>query len=387
MKAQSLRRTLWLASALLALGLAGGVAWAVVRVRPSLGEPSKDVARWVDKRLKEYRAEAIQPQVFYGVERDDLEHIIQERDVPKFKLKALPKLEGKKVGAFVGPVPPEPQPDAPVKPPETGPKGLAEVGSPRMVFYLPGGRTSFRWEFPDKKQDSFRVGEVIPEGGKFRVVDVVPIVEGDETRYRFVYETVEGKDGAEPRRDEHVFGISTAKPSGAARIVELDAQGNPIAPAPAPRAPGEAPTADPAATAAPVKVAGRVAREKLGANQQGFYFDDRASYDRFSRDSVEKILETVKTETALDDAGRPRGIKITAPGLGEEFDVKPGDVVISVDGKPVHSRNDVVEIVKKLPKDTATVAVVIERNGRPLTYQVDPRDPDVRAAAGRVRFK
>jgi hypothetical protein len=388
-KAQSLRRTFWLTSGLLTLGLAGAVAWVLLQVRPAQTEPLKDVNKWLEVQFKKYRSESIVPQAYYPVEEDDLDQIVQEKKHGN-EGKGLPKIDGKKVGAFVGPVPPEPQPDKPAAAVDTGPKGLAEVGQPTMVTWRPPPFTTvFTWEFPDKKHDTFNVGDVVPEGGKFRVVDVIPLLEDGRTKYRFVYEAVGagGADAPAPKRDEHVFDMTPKR--AATGFAAVDVKGNPIAPP----VPAKPPTAGPVATepsAVPVAVASgepRVSSERPAPNVQNFWFEDAPSYARYSKDSVERMLESVKTETAVDDAGRPRGIKITAPGMGSDFDVKAGDIVISVNGRPVHSRNEVIEIVKKIPKDTAIVPVVVERNGRQLTYNVDPRDPEVRRAAGRVRFK
>jgi hypothetical protein len=386
-KAQSLRRSLWLASGLLVLGLSGAVAWVLLKVRPAQAEPSKDVGRWLDRQMKAYRGESIAPGTYYPVEEQDLEQIVQEKAHGNDG-RGLPKIDGKKVGAFVGPVPPDPQPDKPVAAVDAGPKGLAEVGRPVLVIWRPPpARIVFTWEGPDKKRTDFEVGDRVPKDGKFRVVEVTPIVEDGGTKYRFVYEVAgEGGEGAPaPKRDEHVFDLKAKRPGGADPITPVDATGKPIAPpAPQKSAPGQ-PEPGPA-PAGPAAVAA-VSVERPSPNVQNYWFEDRRAYDRYSKDSIEKILESVKTETALDDAGRPRGIKITAPGLGNDFDVRAGDIVISVNGQPVHSRNDVVEVVKKIPKETATVPVVIERNGRQLTYNVDPRDPDVRKAAGKLRFQ
>ena len=65
---------------------------------------------------------------------------------------------------------------------------------------------------------------------------------------------------------------------------------------------------------------------------------------------------------------------------------KPGDVLKAINGTPVHSRSEAVNVVKALPANIANVQVIIERNGRQITYDVDPRDPKVRGMGGKVKF-
>jgi S1-C subfamily serine protease len=97
----------------------------------------------------------------------------------------------------------------------------------------------------------------------------------------------------------------------------------------------------------------------------------------------------VKTEDAKDAKGDPKGVRFTGVGegsLASKFDVRPGDILKSINGKPVRSRSEAIEVVKGLPKDTTLVAVVIERDGRDILYNVDPRDPKTRSAAGKVKY-
>jgi len=78
---------------------------------------------------------------------------------------------------------------------------------------------------------------------------------------------------------------------------------------------------------------------------------------------------------------------LTFGAIANEFGITWGDILRSINGTPVHSRSEAIDVVKKLPKDIARVEVVIERDGVLHTYNVDPRDPKVRAAASTVTFK
>jgi hypothetical protein len=72
--------------------------------------------------------------------------------------------------------------------------------------------------------------------------------------------------------------------------------------------------------------------------------------------------------------------------IASQFDVQRGDILKSINGQPVHNRAQAIDVVKNLPKDTTNVQAVVERNGRDIVYNIDPRDPRVKAAAGKVRF-
>jgi hypothetical protein len=377
-KAQSLRRTLWLAVGALGVGLAGVLGWFFVKVRPALAQPVATVRAWSDESLRKYQAEPISPQPFYAVVEKDLEAITRPD---------LPTIGGRKVGVFVGPVPPPPEPEKPAVPVDTGPKGLAELGRPIAVIYSPP-RTSFTFEFSkDKRKEPFAIGEQIPRGGKFTVVDVRLAESGSTTKYRFVYEWTE-KEGEPPRREEILFDLSP-KTTGAV-IEQLGGRPAPAEPAAGgtpPPGPGPGPAAS--SGAPPPVSAVRLAVTKPSPNQVAVVFDNREAYDYFVKNDAESILSTIKTDTARDAEGKPRGIKITGidPGsIAHEFEIKQGDILVSVNNQPVHDRNDVVRIVKALPKDVASVRVVIERNARQIVYDVDPRDPDIRRGAGRLRF-
>jgi hypothetical protein len=108
---------------------------------------------------------------------------------------------------------------------------------------------------------------------------------------------------------------------------------------------------------------------------------DRRTYDYFRGKNADSVAASVKTSVATDPStGRTMGLRIT--GFGGDaptqvFDVRRGDILVSIDGHAVTSREDVLNYVKGL-KQEKTVTVVINRNGRLLTYIVDPSDPHTR---------
>ena len=57
------------------------------------------------------------------------------------------------------------------------------------------------------------------------------------------------------------------------------------------------------------------------------------------------------------------------------FDVRKGDILVSINGQKVASRADAVRIARSLGKDVKVVTVVIDRRGKLVTYRVDAQDP------------
>ncbi len=118
-------------------------------------------------------------------------------------------------------------------------------------------------------------------------------------------------------------------------------------------------------------------------------FDENTS-DWVNLQDTDKLLGQVKTEEHRDRNGKPDGVRITGldpESVASAFDVRTGDILKSINGVPVHNRAEAIEVVKKLPKTTTNVSVVLERNGRDIVYNVDPRDPRVKSGAGKVKYE
>lgn len=110
-------------------------------------------------------------------------------------------------------------------------------------------------------------------------------------------------------------------------------------------------------------------------------FDDDA-FTALKDKSVEKLIEDVRTEPY--DRGGVRGLQIFPTGGGgvaDKLDIKRGDILISINGQPIASRDDALRVARAIPPETARVAVVIDSDGERITYDVDPRDPKTRRAA------
>src|SRR5689334_2002523 len=139
MKAQSLRRTLWFGSTLLALGVAGGAAWYFTSVRNAAAADDS----WVKKAYDDFQVQrqTAKPSPTWPVSLAELEAHVTRPDLTKKESRIG-------VWPYVGPVPPPPR-EIPVEGPKADlPKGLAAIGNPSMVWMLPGSRPSLvKWIF------------------------------------------------------------------------------------------------------------------------------------------------------------------------------------------------------------------------------------------------
>ena len=121
----------------------------------------------------------------------------------------------------------------------------------------------------------------------------------------------------------------------------------------------------------------------FGATKKAVLFTEK-TYAYLKGKNAQKLAESIKTSVATS-GGRTIGLRVTGFGNdlnGDVFDVKKGDILVSINGTPVRDRAAVVSLVRNLPQDQL-VTVVLNRNGRLLTYKVDPSDPKNRR---RVRY-
>jgi hypothetical protein len=398
MKAQALRRTLTLLNVLLVLGLLGAGAWYVLQVRPAQADDGKRAA-WVKPAMDAYTVAArnAAPAVVRQVDDKDLEAITRP-DLSDLK-------KGPGVWVFAGPIPPQPKPkvDVPKAPPmPTGLEALGKLvlavdngpaGGSVMVFEFTGSKKRRAFGQGDRieDKDAKAAGETtgIIEVGKPRtpglyLVSIVRVDAGEEPRFRISYDVVP-EDGGAVARQEVVLGIKQELNKG----TDVIRSGAGDAAAPGTTA-AKGVTAAPAAPAtAPPLSDVRIGVERVTDASRKVEFDD-AAWRYFKYSDPDQLISDVKTEDAKDAKGDPKGVRLTGVpegSLASKFDVRPGDILKSINGKPVRSRAEAIDVVKALPKDIATVAVVIERDGRDILYNVDPRDPKTRSAAGKVRYQ
>jgi hypothetical protein len=385
MRAQSVRKTIGILNALLLLGVGGAVAWYVLEVKPALASGAKP-REWLEKAQKQYDEDK------RNLRSADV-FPLKDGELDVIKRPDLVKEAG--VWSYVGPVPvplPKKEETAGTEPPP--PEGIDALGKPHSVIVHPGERPSMvQWKFNSNKMGYFSEGEFIKEAktdkDRFKLIDVrMP----NPNSLSLVYEVyddpkkapVETKTGGPYDLSRKFDPHKLVREPIVAKAAETK-PGEAPGPGPAP-GPGVEPV--PPTPPVPVRVEDLRPTVRRTGNRIDVEFDD-ATYQGFKNVTVEDVISKVRTEDVVDTkTGQKVGVRISdTGGVANGFDVQRGDILKRIQGTPVHSRDEAVKVVKALPKDTTLVTVVIERNGADLTYNVDPRDPKVRAAAGKVRYE
>jgi len=411
MKPHSIRRTLYTAN--VALGLAALALAAVVflKVKPAAAKVlAQDPGRLDPKYealIKDYDQERRQGLKWAPkppVSEEEMRAVILRADYKK-----------KNHWVFSGPLPP---PDVVETPTEAAapppPKGLDALGSATWVIYNgvdPSGHL-LHFVFGGSEAKDFSPGEFVKkdEGDpdRFKFTGLARAEPGQDL-FEVLYEVYEGDQKVGegkaicdsriiPPQQDFLRRIGPGGVPGPAPTGVATTEGTP-GPSPDGPASGGAAPETPAAGEAPATTVIEPVSEKPPAEgwrledlQPVWHQDpgntsrkavafDRRTYDYFRGKSADSVAASVKTSVATDPAtGRTMGLRIT--GFGGEaptqvFDVRRGDILVSVDGHPVTSREDVLSYVKGL-KQEKLVTVVINRNGRLLTYIVDPSDPHTR---------
>ncbi len=389
MKAQSLRRLLHLVNVALILCLVAAGAWYVLRVRPASASSAKS-AEWVKKSMETYLKEAGSAVAasIWQVGPKDLDDIVRPD--------LLDKEKGPGVWPYVGPVPPKPQPKERAVEAPKGPTGLEAIGKPTMLMVDPGERTLLQWLFTTSpKPRTFFAGEFMtdearpkgengeplpPKKSRFRFVDASYVNAGDARKIRVVYDVFEDLGKDEPTLKGQVAELPLGSIPNAALITAGAETGKgETSPALPVRPAGTPPTV--------AEVRPSITRPADGVVKVEF---DQVTSDYFTLNDADRLLGQVKTEEHRDRNGNPDGVRVTGldpDSVAAAFDIRAGDILKSINGIPVHNRAEAIEVAKKLSKETTNVAVVIERNGRDIVYNVDPRDPKVRSAAGKVKYE
>lgn len=381
MKAQKIRRSLWL------LNLAAAAGVVAVGIHAALYEPPPAQATtvWAEEALREYRQRQPARIVQAAVKVEDVQSVFLN---PEWKERWFP---------YTGPrIPPKAEPPkADVEVPK-GPTGLEAIGRVRMLLYRPvaAGGSVLTWEFGDKRSDVFKLGQFIAQKGqpgRFKLVDVVRLEPG-KARWNLVYEVYDDPKGKPVSTGELLYDAEPKpRTDGPIRIQRkpepAPAGGSAQAAAGAPPAPAPGSVtvvgSETAATGGGARDWKPTVRD-LGRGRRRIELDEDA-FAALGEKSVEKIIEDVRTEPFNE--GGVRGLRVFPQGAGaiaDKFDVRRGDVLISINGQPVASRDDAIRIARSIPRDTPSVSVVLDRDGERLTYDVDPRDPKVRRAAATV---
>ncbi|MCC7136939.1 MAG: hypothetical protein IT460_00755 [Planctomycetes bacterium] len=394
MKAQSLRRLLAFANVALTLGVVGTAGWWWFKVRPAAADEAKRGA-WVKAADEAYKSEAAnaKPTPTWSVNEEDLKWIVRPD--------LMDRKRGPGVWPFVGPVPPKPEPKKVDEGPKAEPpKGLAAIGKLASAFLTSGDAPSVITFFfnASKRKRSFAVGDLDPiedadpkapkdepvrvadgtqrRPGKYLVAVSRVADQGDDPQVKVVYDEYVAGDKPPERKEEVLTlaqDLSTSRPVFSDTAPGADPAARATASGPADRPP---PRSDVKIT--PVRTPEGRYRVEL----------DDASHRYFRFTNVDDLTREVGTEDVKDAQGGIRVTKMEPGSVVSQFDIQPGDIVRSIDGKPTPSRNAAVEVVKAISPDAPSVTVVVEKkSGEMRTYEVDPRDPKVRGAAGRAKFK
>jgi len=279
---------------------------------------------------------------------------------------------------FSGPLPPAPREQVGPLPAVTdAPERLARLGHVSMVACDPDTGTAIGFHFDaDGKERAFEVGEIIRasegDAARFRLRSVLPAGDGV---YHIGYEVLAG---------DAVEATSTYVHDSRGP----DTDGGPIRPARG---------SDPTATGAPA-VPGRllepVEPARLDALRPTVHVRsgnardrvlelDAPTVDYFRGRGFAGFTDLVKTAVAKDPGtGRVLGLRLTgmdARVRADTFGIRRGDILVSINDRPVSSRDEAIRIAQGLdPRSDALVKVVVDRAGTLLTFRVDARDPRVK---------
>ena len=280
---------------------------------------------------------------------------------------------------FVGHPPPAPEPDAP-PPPNVGLEELPALAHVHIVILGEGEPVvGFTFLKPRRQKVLVGPGEFIrPRGSddrRFRLL----AVERLETRLHHVhYEVLDGERVEREaflvfdRRGWEGGGLAEDKGGIRLRVGAEDAEDD----AKRPAKPG-AIIIDVGTPATLESM--QPTRHVNPTNRRDRVIEfDAATYRVTRGKGLGAILSHVKTAPVTDTAtGRPLGVRIVGHDSrlpADRFDVRKGDILVSLAGQKVSSRADVIRIAKGIDPEQL-VPVVIDRQGILHTYRVDARDP------------
>ena len=392
MKAHAMRRSIWFVNVVLMTVLVGIGAWWFLDVREAVAgvpvpggkrkasQPYLGMVHAFNRGLEGARTDVLRAPVKQAA----LDDVILRRDYEKKDPTHF---------IFTGPFPPTNDKglDRPPGDEPGAPKGLAALGEiDWLVFDLvdevdnPIDRTMVVFMFDSHKVGYFLVGEFVKESkgkpDRFRITGARSPEEG---LYKVDYEIYDaGMD--EP--------VGTGEIEWDKRTGLVNAENSPVYERVASAAPAGEP--DDAATEfvrpESVKRAAELTGEDLKpkitwVNSRLVKIEFDGNTRRyFLRKGAKEKAESIKTRIAKDKRGNTIGLRLMDPGdvPADVLQLRRGDVIVSVDGKPVKERAGIVRIAEGLREDTSRVTLVIDRNGVRITLHVDPRDNATRRVTG-----
>jgi hypothetical protein len=391
MRAHSQRRVIWLLNIALAVALVALLAWIFLDVLKKVSERSFLKPAYAEQAVEEFKQR--EPTNQSALKPPVAEKELEEIDRPEFRPRG-----NRFHWLYSGPMPPPPPEEAPAE--AERPKvedDLSRIGAVRMLIYMPpvppdeiARETVVFWQFKGGERRAFSPGEFVsteeePTTG-ILLIDVERVPD-QERAYDLHYAVVE-KPEADPTKtgvyrydgsippnakvDPFVRIIPARGAAGEAGDDEARAEPGVAGPGPGGQPGGNTPM--PAST------------EKMvtwETSNRARVEVDQATYEWLRGTDKDALAQSVSTQVARDDQGRVIGLQITglsAETPADRFDVKKGDILVSINDQPVKTRADALNIVQGLDENTSRVKVVIDRRGRLLTFNIDPRDPRTRRA-------
>lgn len=400
MKAQGMRRSIWL----LNLGLAAAVVavggWYLLDVKEAVAKtprpvdgkaPKKwaEIVRSFNKQIEEARTDVLQAPV-------------RTKDVQEaFNIDDFKKRDPEHF-IFTGDLPPPYRVDKPVAADKPKlPTGLDAIGRISWLIWSGAESTTVVFEFNDKTKKFFNIGDFVKktkdEPDRFQLTKAT-LPEPDLYKIEYaVFEDgkpIESEETAavvwDNRKELPTDGVIRIVPDPAKQAAADAAKkaAGDAAPGPGP-GPGEPAEAQPAEV---VVIGGKSGLELevedlkpeikvVNTRLREVRFDDN-SFKYFKARDTKKMVESVKTRE-VDLPGGKKGVAIIDPGEAPAgvFDIRRGDVVISVNGQPTPDRASIIRVAEAIPETATRITIVVDRNGRQITFNVDPRDPKTRRKA------
>lgn len=411
MKPHAMRRGLWLANLALGAAVIGVGAWYALEVRPAVASVVDRPKNARPKALEDLRAEYEKARVS-GLKWKP-QAPVSDGDLNKTILRADYKKKNPTHWVFSGPLPPTEDKTKKVEkkePPK--PKGLDVLGKVSTVIVDPPNSTIL-FKFKGGKSRAFGIGDWVrlsaKEEGRFRITKVL---EPKPSFYEIHYEVY----GRDKEKAESSSVLTYDRTGGADSYPPFLQPNNPVTPEAPLAAPGTGEgdgTGDGSAEGTgegtgdgsgdgtkdgdgakdgegttevvkvePFKMPERLTKDDIELievdSRRKIIKPKRSTYEYFKSRKAESVAKQIKTAVAKDPStGQVIGLRIT--GLAEDaptdaFDVRKGDILVSINGQKVASRADAVRIAQNL-KDAKVVTVVIDRRGQLVTYRVDAQDP------------
>jgi hypothetical protein len=418
MKPHAIRRSLWFTSLVVGAGFVAAAAHFVLNVRPATAEVLDRGSRTIEQRWRDMAEGYKRAGETALGEANRSQGPVDEATLTSVLLRYAKR--NPRWFPFVGPPAPPEKPIGPAitEPKVEAPKGLSAIGKVVLVM----DRT-MTFEFAGLPKESatrsISVGDYIrandKEAKRFRLLGLER-VPGSVAR-KVVYEVLDTNGEREGELKSEIVGAIQRDPAleniiGSMRVASgapvdgapaVGPDGQPV-PVPGVTTEGVAGAGDGGATVVEASGDDDGRRDLLGLDTELTrpveeltaddlkprvvqYSDteravvfDRNTYE-YMRSRGQNVAELVKTEEAVDPGtGRVIGVRVSGfdpQAPVSALDVKRGDILKSINGRPVTSRAQAIEIGQTLRED-ALVRVVIERAGRDITYVVDPQDPKTR---------